>query len=175
MSPWLNSIKSQNATTMRNYLLIICISYYFLPLLVSCQQSNEIRGFDFSEFEKAGLTSPDRNKFLTYIKATKNNMDGFTFVCQMYTKDVTPYLESPNVDVLFLIYADKKDLMTLRTYLENWCFSKYIITHKTPAVFNPVKYPDVKGISFYYDKLGNEVALTNPSQPNFHRLMKRKP
>jgi hypothetical protein len=142
--------------------------FFLLVFLVtSCKESNK-QQFDFTIFEEANFTSPAKKKFLTYINTSGNRFDTFEMIDHMYFPGLSQYMDSPDVDILFLVYAEKDNLNAVKEYLETWRFGKYIVHDKEKWPFNNKVY----GISYIYDKCGKEIALTNPSVPGFHKLMK---
>jgi len=137
----------------------------------SCREKN--KSFDFSLFVEKGLANDDNKKFLTYINVHGGYFSGMDFVCDMYIRDLKPYLDSPNHDILFLIDAPKKDSLAVKNALKEWCFDSYIITYTTPDFFKLHRQQNVKGISYLFDKNGVKIGLTNPSFKNFHELMRK--
>lgn len=123
---------------------------------------------DFTPFEEMGWIRADNNKYLIYTSFHPSYPDYLYFSCDMEYQKLKPYLDSPDIDILVLIKCAKKDTLALQDYLKSdrWCYDKYVITHKTPELFK-----GFMGASYLFDKNGKVIALTNPSLPNFKKLM----
>jgi len=150
--------------------------WFFFILLVSCGRNNEENYFDFSKFEQAGMAQNSNNKLLIYINlhnTTGSRPMGMDFSCEMgMPHQLKPYIISNNHDVLFLIDTPKEKLSWLKDRLADWCFDKdYLIVHATPSFFRKARRQGVHWVSCFFSKDGIFIDYTNPSMPNFKKLM----
>lgn len=150
---------------------IVCILLILSIPLISCERFTP-KYFDFAEFEEKGLAKPGNKKFLSYLIVNRHDVSGIDMECMMgRPQALYPYIDNPNVDVLFLIEVPEKDKEFIEAYLQKWCFKDYLITHKTPDFFKLAKRNKIKGISYMFNKNGKVIALTNHTMPNFKKLM----
>ncbi|TVR43330.1 MAG: hypothetical protein EA394_01320 [Bacteroidia bacterium] len=145
-----------------------------LIMLYSCKREKEF--FDFFDFYQAGIAHKSNKKLLMYINLhhpSSYQMEGLEFSCMMGMPHLLkPYIESEHHDVLFLIDVPEAKLDRLKERLDDWCFdSGYLITHSTPPFFKLARTQGVKWVSCLFDKNGLYIAHTNPSMPNFRKLM----
>ncbi len=153
---------------------LLLISLFAFIMLNSCTKEKDF--FDFYEFEQAGMAHKSNKKLLMYINLHTSGlyeMEGLEFSCMMGMPGLLkPYIESEHHDVLFLIDVPEDKLDRLKERLNDWCFdSGFLITHTTPPFFKLARTQGVKWVSCLFDENGQYIAHTNPSMPNFRKLM----
>lgn len=145
-------------------------------MLASCERNNEKEFFDFTDFQQAGMANESNIKLLIYINLHNSDFSkstGLEFSCMMgMPKQLKPYIDSKTHDVLFLIDTPEDKIDLLKERLEGWCFDRdYLIVHSTPPFFKKARRNGVQWLSCLFNKDGVFVDLTNPSLPNFKKLM----
>ena len=152
-------------------IIILIIPLFFF----SCKKETAVQYVDFSNFAKHGWSRPSTKKFVTWINLRTCNLSSLNFFKDVYqgkissTWKLDDYYNSNKVDVLFLVEASIEDSAWVKKALKDWPFPHSLLTYDGQQFFHP--YRNCGGLSFIFDKDGKFIAETNPSMPNFKRLM----
>jgi len=145
----------------------------FLFVLAACVSSPS-GDIDLSCFEGKEWCRKSNRKFVTWGSVHNLNDTGLPYCCYLYKESLEKFMDSPSVDICFIIDANARDSTEAKRMLEGWCFKNYVFTYSTPRFFSLAKRQGVKAISYMFTKEGKVIELTNPTLPNFKRLMEEQ-